>query len=424
MSAEDELRHEIRAWLAAEWSPDRTLRHWWRTLADAGWSQPMLPPPFGRSLTGAEARVVTAELAAAGLVAPPQGAIGVNLAIPTVMSHGTADQKERLLTPLIRGEESWCQLFSEPGSGSDLASVGTRAVRDGDGWIVNGQKVWNSAADIARRGLLLARTDVDVPKHEGLSYFVVDMDQPGVDARPLRQMNGESHFCEVFLSDVRVGADDILGAEGDGWNVARVTLAAERATAASRPARGLTFVQSGELAGNLDRTVGDFVAGTDDAPREFTGSAIPARRLVELAQERGVAQVSVIRDGLIRYHTMTTLNRYNQQRARDGAASRRPIPAIANILKLYTSMMCGTSRDLALAILGADALLRGEDAPYGGQIQTVSLASFGAAIGGGTDEIQRNLIAEQGLGLPREPSVDKGVPYRDLKVGTQRTVEG
>src|SRR6266508_3595276 len=183
----DSLRAEIRSWLAENWSLDITVREWWRRLADAGLSAPTWPPPYGRGYTPAAGRVVIEELAAAGTVAPPTGGVGMMLGGPTVLDHGSEEQKARLLPPLLRGEEAWCQLFSEPGAGSDLPSLATKAIEDGDGWSIEGQKVWNSGADIARRGLLLARTDPAAPKRNGITYFVLDMDQPGVEARPLRQ---------------------------------------------------------------------------------------------------------------------------------------------------------------------------------------------------------------------------------------------
>jgi alkylation response protein AidB-like acyl-CoA dehydrogenase len=408
------LRGELQAWIAEHWSLEMPLREWWRALADDGLSQPTLPPPFGRAMSTTDAWVVLEELARAGAVAPPQGGVGVKLAIPTIMRNGTVEQQRRFLLPLIRGEESWCQLFSEPGSGSDLASVSTRAVRDGDRWIVQGQKVWNSAADIARRGLLLARSNVDVPKHDGLSFFVLDMRQPGIEVRPLRQMNGESEFCEVFVSGAVVRDDECLLGEGQGWKVAKSTLVAERTSAGSSRFHGLTFVPSGDPAGYLDRIVGEILASTDRTPRRFTGNAIPSRRLIELARERGVSGEPLIRDALVRYFSMTMISRLNQARAGDLATRGQPIASIANILKLHTAMICRSSRDVAFQILGPDGALSGPDSPYGGQIQTVSLASFGASIGGGTDEIQRTLIGEIGLDLPREQRVDLGVPFKEL----------
>ncbi|HZP29055.1 MAG TPA: acyl-CoA dehydrogenase family protein [Acidimicrobiia bacterium] len=399
----DEVRAEVREWLAENWSRDLTVREWWRRLADARLTAPAWPEPYGRGYPAALARIVTEELARAQVIAPPAGAVALRLAGPTILDHGTPAQQERYLPPMLRGEESWCQLFSEPGAGSDLPSLATRAVRDGDEFVVNGQKVWNSGADVARRGLLLARTSFGVPKRQGISYFVVDMDQPGIVARPLRQMNGQASFCEVFITDARVRVADLLGKLDDGWTVARTTLGHERVNAAERLARGLVFVASGEKAGQLDRRTGDVV----DAPRgprgRFTGSAVPARHLIELARERGLVTDAVMRQRLAHYYVLTEVHRLTQRRARDAArAGMRPGPE-GSISKLVLGDICRASRDLSFAILGADTMLSGADAPYDGELQTVGLGSPGVTIGAGTDEIQRNTIGERILGLPRGP---------------------
>jgi alkylation response protein AidB-like acyl-CoA dehydrogenase len=322
---------------------------------------------------------------------------------------------------MLRGEESWCQLFSEPGAGSDLPSLATRAVRDGGEFVVNGQKVWNSGADVARRGLLLARTDFDVPKRDGISYFVIDMDQPGIVARPLKQMNGQASFCEVFITDARVREADLLAELNGGWAVTRTTLVYERVSATERPARGLVFVASGEKAGQLDRLAGEVVGGRGRPRARFSGSAVPARHLIELARQRGVSGDAVVRQRLAGYYALTEIHRLTQMRARDSARlGRRPGPE-GSISKLVLGEICRVSRDLSFAILGADTMLSGPDAPDGGEFQTVGLGSPGVTIGAGTDEIQRNTLGERVLGLPHEPEADRGVPFKDLRVGTQQS---
>ena len=420
MAAVDDLRAELIEWLKVNWTESITVREWWRRLADDGWAQPAWPLGLGgRGLTTSDARMVTDVLAERGVVAPPAGHVGVSLAAPTILAHATEEQKATYLPRLARGEDAWCQLFSEPGSGSDLASVGCRAVRDGAGWVVTGQKVWNSSADKARRGMLLARTNLDVPKREGITYFLIDMAQPGVEVRPLKQMNGAAEFCEVFLDGAFVGDDQILGQLDGGWAVAATTLGFERASVAVRAARGLRVVPSGEKAGYLDRVIADVINAKSATTRTIPGNAVPARRLFELAKERGRSHDPVIRQRLMSYYCQTEVNRLTLMRARAAAAQgRRPGPE-GSLTKLAIANICKTSRSLSLDLLGADALLQGSDAPFDGEFQKVALGSFGVSIGGGTDEIQRNIIGERALGLPREPEADRGVPYRELRVGTQ-----
>lgn len=411
-----DIRTEVRGWLADNWSHDLTVREWWSRLADARLVAPTWPAPYGRGLEPSEARSVTTELAAAGVVAPPTGAIGTMLAGPTLLAHGTPDQLERYVPPMLRGEESWCQLFSEPGAGSDLPALATLAVRDGSRWSVNGQKVWNSAADMADRGLLLARTDPGKPKREGISYFVIDMMQPGVEVRPLRQMNGDAHFCEVFLTDATVADDDLVGPRDGGWKVARTTLALERAMTAARTPKGLVTVASGQRAGNLDRQIGDVIeeARSHRAP-PFTGNAVPARRLIALARERGVDGDANVRQALARYFTMTEINRYTLWRAAGAARAGHAPGNEASIAKLAISRTCSFSSELTFRILGAHGMVAGSQSPYDGSLLTVALAAPGTRIGGGTDEIQRTTIGERSLGLPREPEADGGVPWRAIR---------
>jgi alkylation response protein AidB-like acyl-CoA dehydrogenase len=389
-------------------------------MADARLTAPTWPEPWGRSYSGAQVRIVLEEFVAAGVIAAPDTALGFSLAGPTIAQHGTDEQKQRLLVPMLRGEDLWCQLFSEPGAGSDLASLSTRAIKDGDHWIINGQKVWNSSANMAQRGVLLARTDFDVPKHAGISYFCIDMDQPGVDARPLTTMSGDAPFCEVFLTDAVVDNVDLLEGPGDGWKVALSTLAFERVNTAGRAPKGMITLKAGAAYGNLERLTGDVVGGTRDAEPRFSGNAIPARKLVALAKERGVNDDALVRQHLAEYYSLTEINRFTQQRIRATAAAGKPVGATASISKLAVANICQYSRELGFEILGADGMLYGESSPYEGQVQRTGLSAFGARIGGGTDEIQRNLLGERALGLPREPQVDRDVAFRDLKTGTQK----
>jgi alkylation response protein AidB-like acyl-CoA dehydrogenase len=408
----------VEAWLARSWDLDLTLGAWWDRLAGAGLAFPTWPDGLGgQSATPAEARAISAALTRTGVIGPP-GGVGQTMGGPTVLAHGSRRQVDALVPALATGAEAWCQLFSEPSAGSDLASLRTTAVRDGDRWIVSGQKVWNSDAHIADRGLLLARTDPSVPKHEGIGFFVIDMDQPGVEARPLRQMNGEADFCEVFLTDAVVPDEQRLGAPGQGWRIAQTTLGFERAGVSARPSGGVS-ARPGRRAGMLDRRVGDLLDEAGRARRPAaTGFVIGNRALHSLAAEHGRAQDPVARQGLAAFRSMTEVNRYNGLRSRAAAAGGQRPGAESSIGKLAMSLIAKRSRDLALGLMGAQGMLSGDDAPGGGAHHRVALASFGAGMGGGTDEVQRNVIGERSLGLPREPRVDRDVPFDRLPTGS------
>jgi alkylation response protein AidB-like acyl-CoA dehydrogenase len=414
----DAVTDEVAAWVHDNWDHDVTLRVWWARLADAGFAFPTWPEGFGgRRMSSGQARQVVRALADARVIGPP-GGVGQTLGAPTVLAHGTDEQKAALVPPLVRGVEAWCQLFSEPGAGSDLASLRTSAVRDGDEWVITGQKVWNSSAHLSDRGLLLARTDRSVPKHEGISFFVIDMDQPGIEARPLRQMNGESEFCEVFISEARVPQERMIGGLGQGWTVAQTTLAFERAGVSSGGQRGTANAFPGSAAGMLDRTVGELADAATRSPRRtVSGFVISNGALATLATRYGRTTEPAARQGLAGFKSMTEVNRFNGLRAR-AAASRGERPgAETSIGKLAMSNIAKRSRDLAFTLMGAHGMLDGHDAPGDGDYHKVALASFGAGFGGGTDEIQRNVIGERALGLPREPQVDRGVPFEQIPSG-------
>ncbi|MGI9595427.1 MAG: acyl-CoA dehydrogenase family protein, partial [Acidimicrobiales bacterium] len=263
MAALDDLRDEVRSWLAANWDPDLTVREWWSLLADAGWQFPTWPEGLGgRALTAAEGRAVSAEVVEAGALGPPFS-LGQVMGGPVVIQQGSDEQRARLVPELAKGAEAWCQFFSEPEAGSDLAGLRTNAEKDGDEWVINGQKVWTSGALAAHRGMLVARSSWDVPKHRGLSYFIIDVDQPGIEIRPLRQMNGQAHFNEVFFTDARVSDDNLIGGEGNGWASAVATLAFERSGLSNR-VPGLSVALPGEKGGVLDRPAGEVAGAPGD----------------------------------------------------------------------------------------------------------------------------------------------------------------
>ena len=418
-----DVRDEVRGWIQGNWDLDLTLGEWWQRLADAGWAFPHWPKGYGgQGLSRDDTRVVNEELGAAGAIAPP-GGLGQMMGGPVTIDFGSEEQQDAWLRPLAAGHEGWCQLFSEPGAGSDLASAQTRAVRDGDVWIVNGQKVWTSGALTASRGMLVARTNLDAPKHRGITYFIIDMDQPGIEIRPLKQMNGGASFNEVFFTDAVVGHDRILGGVDTGWQVAVATLAYERQGLGSRGAAGgIVAGTPGPKAGHLDRPVGELIeaARSERAAIERGNAARNPRAVIDLAREMGKADDPVIRQRLVDLYIFAEVQKYTALRARAAAqAGRQPGPEVS-IAKLAASEQGRRARDLSMDILGPYGALMGADAPREGMFQQMSLSVHASSIAGGTDEIQRNIIGERVLGLPKEPQVDRDVPFKELRVGTRQ----
>jgi alkylation response protein AidB-like acyl-CoA dehydrogenase len=428
----DPLLEELDDWLAANWDPDHTVGEWWERLGLAGWSAPSLPADaFGRGLSRSDAVRVQQRIAELGALGAPAG-LGLLLAAPTIAAHGTRRQVETHVADIVTGRRSWCQLFSEPSAGSDLAGLQSRAVRDGDEWVVNGQKVWTSSAQRADFGMLLARTDPDAPKHRGLTYFALPMRQPGVEIRPLREMTGRSLFNEVFLTDARVAHDAVIGTEGQGWAVANTTLMNERAGLGSgggSAAGGLAL--PGSVAGDLHRRAGDLVppgAGSDARPGGAGGLALRAGAgmLIELARRTGKSADPTVRQDLARLYTLGELGRFNAVRLKAAKERGGDIPGLPNVAKLSMSQMMVLARDLGLRIAGPAGMLHAYDEgdrpalrslPGRGLVAAVTetaLLSPAPSIYGGTDQIQRNIIGERVLGLPKEPGHDRAVPFSEL----------
>ncbi len=330
------------------------------------------------------------------------------MAAPTILTHGTEDQITRLVSSVLEGQVNWCQLFSEPGAGSDLAGLTTRAERDGDRWIINGQKVWSSMAMQADYGMLLARTDFTVPKHNGISWFAFRLDQPGVTIRPLREMTGQAVFNEVFIDDAVCDDADLIGGAGNGWAVTQTTLYFER-TGIGAGGSHAGFPVPGPKGGMLGRRAGD--AAADPVPGGNLMLALAD--LVALAQSRDRAADPHIRQKLARLYTDSKLGQWNAQRAKAEAAKGGG-QAVANLGKIAQTRIVKQSAVLAGAILGADATLRAPDGVESGRFTDAMVFSPASSIYGGTDEIQRNIIAERTLGLPREQLPGKGQPYGDV----------
>jgi alkylation response protein AidB-like acyl-CoA dehydrogenase len=355
----------------------RRSKAWQASVHEGGWAGITWPVAFGgRGGTALQQTIFEEEQARFDV---PVGLFlqGLDMAGPTVIACGTDDQKARYLEPILRGEAIWCQLFSEPDAGSDLAGLRTTAVLDGDEYVVNGQKVWSSGAHYSDYGLLLARTDPTAPKHSGITYFVIDMRSSGIDVKPLRQMTGTANFNEVFLTDVRVPAANVVGTLHDGWRVATTTLSSERAH----------FGSPGS----------DLVAD-----------------LIAMARRRGRADDAVVRQRLARACEQRQAMRGLGWRARTALSRGVPAGPESSVVKLAWAANLTALTELALAVEGpAGMLASSEDDAVAGWANQFLLQP-GFHIGGGTDEIQRNIIGERVLGLPREPRVDKDVPFSEL----------
>jgi alkylation response protein AidB-like acyl-CoA dehydrogenase len=412
----DALRDELSGWLADAWDPDASLLEWRTRLADAGWARPSWPLGLGgRGLPVAANDLVDDVLRVAGVVGAPDG-VGVHLAAPTLLAHGDAAVVERLVRATATGELWWCQLFSEPGAGSDLAGLTTAATRDGDAWVVRGQKVWTTSAGHADVGLLLARTDRDVPKHAGLTMFVVPMRQPGVEVRPLRQMNGHASFNEVFLDDAHVPPGHVVGDVGDGWRVALTTLAHERRLASV--GRGLPpDVVAGRVADEALEEHRRLAAPYRWYPQRAGRADLVAARAAAsgLAADPRVRQEVAGLDALVRAATLTS------RRAAAARAAGRPPGPEGSLGKLASSRIAHTAAAVHTRLAGADGMLTGDDALLGGVIAEVLVSVPAVSIAGGTDEVQRTILAERILGLPREPDPARELPFRDYPTSASRS---
>jgi alkylation response protein AidB-like acyl-CoA dehydrogenase len=356
------------------------------------------------------------ELAQAEVLGPPEGA-GPSMAAPALFAFGSDEQKQRWLPAIANGDEYWAQFFSEPGAGSDLASVQARAVRDGDEWVVNGQKVWNSCTLFADRALLVARTDIDVPKHKGIGFFVIDVDQPGIDVRPIKQMNGREEFNEAFLTDARVPDGNCIGAPDDGWRVAMTVLTHERSNFAGGGGGGpLRAVEGGAKFGYLDRRVGDVLLEDRSLAKIANGLPIGSvDEMIALARRYDRLADPHVRQGIAALHALAESLRWTAARGRAAARLGRGDSGESSVAYLGGVKVVRLCRDLVAEIAGPAAMLVSED--VGDTITTAPAHG----IQGGSEQIQRNVIGERLLGLPREPQVDRDVPFRLLKVGTQRS---
>jgi alkylation response protein AidB-like acyl-CoA dehydrogenase len=424
------VRREARDWIEESFDPELSVRAWLERLADSGWAAPAWPAEwYGRGLPPDLTVVVYEEFNRVEAPGPPAG-LGIMLAAPTIIANGSDDLKRQFIRAMLVGDDLWCQLFSEPGAGSDLAGLQTRAERDGDEFIVNGQKVWTSGGQIADYGMLLARTDPDVPKHRGISYFALPMNQPGVEVRPLIQMTGESGFSEVFFSDARVPASAIIGELNGGWAVALSTLGFERTSLGTASGQGFRLSAPGgsRFLQQQEVSVGEFIAASKSNARSFgtgstamTGGGIAP--LVTLAAELGRAHDTEVRQQIVRLYTLASANSWNGQRASAALKAGGRAGPEASLGKLMASRVARQWRDTASLVAGPQGMLAGADGPLDGRLASQTLATPGPSIYGGSDQIQRNIISERVLGLPREADPSRTMPFRELKIGTQAAGE-
>ena len=403
MATDVEFRARARNWLkdnAQVRDPEDTgyrrydlaqAKEFQAALFDAGFAGIHWPAAYGgQGLGHAELLAFNEEARPYDL---PSGAfmIGLGMCGPTVLELGTEELKQRYLKPMLRGEEIWCQLFSEPGAGSDVAGLQTRAVLDGDTWVVNGQKVWTSGAHYSDYGILIARTDPDVPKHRGITMFVVDMHAPGVTVRPLKVMTGESPFNEVFFEDVRIPADHVVGNVNEGWAASVVTLRHERIS-----------------------------IGTSVRPKQ---NPLGFSALADLAKARGEAGDPQLRQELVDLYVRERLLDLYGARMRQQAQAGVEPGARGSVAKLAGALLATRSAQVAARVAGPDAVAHDPGDTEAAKLLTAMNGTPSSAIAGGTNEIQRNIIGERVLGLPKEPRLDTKVPFRELKVGTQREAD-
>ena len=394
------LREEVRGWLEQNWQPEIAealanesynwetspeRKAWLKLVLEGRWSVPRWPEEwFGRGLDDDQAKIIEREFAR--VRAPGTGQDRMNLWANTLLTGGSQSLKEQLIGRLLTNDVNMCLLYSEPGAGSDLAGIRTRADRQGDHYVVNGQKVWTSGAAVADYGMLIARTDWDVPKHKGISFFFCPMKQPGVEVRPLRQITNESHFNEVFITDAIVPAENLLGPLNSGWQVLNTALAYERSS------------------------MGEGARG----PRSGVKEASNEEPLIALAREAGRLDEPALRQDIAQTIAYKKLNALNAARGKadlkQGTSS-----SVMSLGKLAMSRILHEEARVRTEILGAQSRLEGEDYPRAEDANFLALNAYFTSIGGGTDQIQRNIIGERVLGLPKEPEVDKTIPFRDVR---------
>jgi acyl-CoA dehydrogenase len=395
-TAEATFREEARAWLGANTLSEEELegldyieraKLWQKRKYDAGWACIRWPKAFGGRDASAIEQVILNQEEAKFATPMSIFTIGQGMAAPTLMTYANDEDKARYLPDLASGQKVWCQLFSEPAGGSDLAALRTSAVRDGDDWIINGQKIWTSGAHYSDYGILVTRSDPTVAKHKGLTYFYLDMNSPGIEIKPIKQISGQSNFNEVYFTDVRIPDSQRLGDVGQGWQVSLTTLMNERASIGAGGA-GVNF----DLAYKLAQRV-----NLDDAPA-IEDRAVRAKLADWYVQESGLKYTG--------YRTLSALSRGEIPGPENSIGKAVGAPKTQDMASFCMDLL-----EMAGAVSDPDL------AEEAGLIQMTYMGSPGGRIAGGTDEIMLNILAERVLGLPQEPRMDKGIPFNEIPTG-------
>lgn len=412
---EADLRAEVRSWLEENWDPNRGLVEWRNILADSGWGMPTWPSAwYGRDLPVGLGPVVEEAFRDFGAIGVARSGVRM-LVAATLLEHGSDLHKSKFLRRILTGEDTWCQLFSEPGSGSDLAGLTTRAEFQGNQWVVSGQKVWSTSAHKADWGVLLARTDWDAHKHAGLSYFVIDMSQPGVEARPLQQMNGYASFNEVFMTEAKVPPDMLVGETGQGWQIATTTLMHERRNADALRQWGRPDAGG---KGQIYEEEAAEIATVMEPYRWYPQRAGRVDLILKRARDTGKLDDPVVRQEIAKLLTMSKSAEWTARRARAAQELGRPQGPEGSLGKLASSHVARAAAQVHTMLSGSDAMLAGEDGAEDGLIAEILLSVPATSIAGGTDEIQRNIISERVLKMPKENRVDTGRPFSEVRKNT------
>ena len=406
---ESNIKQQARDWIESNWNPEQSLLAWRTKLLESGWGVPSWPKDFfGLGLTPAKTIEVDEVFSELGAIGAANSGVRM-LAAATLLEHASEPQKQRYLPGIVTGAESWCQLFSEPGSGSDLAGATTKAERDGDEWVINGQKVWTTSAHHADFGLLLARTNWDKPKHQGLTFFVLDMRQPGVEVRQLKQMNGHASFNEVFFTDARIPHENMIGAEENGWPVAITTLAHERRSFDRNRDGGGLLRRSGPIYDEYRKEI----EIANEPYRWYPQRAGRVDLVVERARETGAIKDPVIRQEIAKLLMLNNSAQWTAARARAAQIAGKPQGPEGSLGKLAASNVARLASRVHTMITGSSAMLTGESSPMNGVIAEILVSVPAVSIAGGTDEIQKNIIAERVLNMPKETRFDIG-PFKDV----------